>query len=139
MRTTTNLLASGLSQVKHALGIPCGCGQHTEPVIGRSVPGGGSYRVYGSAPSQTRLEGNDLQTYLQPMPADYTEFLTFFTGNQLPGFFQSPNLAMGAVMGLHVESPQRDIGSFGPQLGQLNYQRVLGRWRQYWATASSQG
>lgn len=140
-------LDSCRNYLRHMLGIPAAGGVNQVAATSSSprdyayigndnYPNAGGITHYPSAPWPIRLEGNDVQTWIEPMASDYSEYQTFFAGNQLPGFFQSPNLATGAIMGLHIESPNRDAASFGPNLGQVGTLNLVDRWRGIWSAAS---
>ena len=102
-----------------------------------NFPGAPGVAHYPSAPFAMRLEGNDLQSWLEPTQQDRNNFMTFFNGNQLPGFnINSPIGGYGALQSQHIESPSRDSGTFGPQLGQLNTQSLWSRWQGIWQAAS---
>lgn len=105
--------------------------------IGYPPPQAPTVAHYPSAPFQMRLEGNDLQSWLEPTQQDRNNYMTFFAGNQLPGNnINSPIGGYGSLQTMHVESPSRDAATFGPQLGQLQQQSLLQRWQGIWQAAS---
>lgn len=95
--------------------------------------------TYGSKPSSNRYEGNDLQTWVEPV--DFGNlYQTYWRGNQLPGsHIQTAPHVWYANIGNsdQVAGWQRNSGlssgNFGPQLGMQPTANLIARWHQLWA------
>lgn len=90
--------------------------------------------AYGSASSRNRLEGNDLQTWIEPV--DFSnQYQSFWVGNQLPGaHIQTPPHAwyLDMVNSDQVNGWQRNAVTFTSQLGQVPTSNLLARWHALW-------
>lgn len=90
--------------------------------------------TYGSKPSINRLEGNDLQTWVEPV--DFGNlYQTYWQGNQLPGsYIQTAPHVWYANIGNsdNVAGWQRAGGAFGKQLGAAPTANLIARWHALW-------
>ena len=81
-----------------------------------------------------RLSARDTNAWREPSPPSSDNYLTFWTGNQLPGAFMhiTPHAAWVAVRSQDDVQPQLRGGQFGQVLGQLDSARLVTSWRLMW-------
>lgn len=105
------------------------------------------FREFASRPLPQRLSAQDTNEYIQPQPSwDPQQYLTYWTGNQLPGYFihtANPIQMWTSVKDKQVlfqSSPygaQRTSGSFNYNLSQQNSQQVIATWRTAWSNLAA--
>lgn len=94
-----------------------------------------------STPLPQRNEGNDATNYAQPLVVEYfaEPYQTYWMGNQIPGVFihTQSNANYWPVSSLDPIMPQRQGGSFGQVLGQVQSSSLVARMHQLWSAAKS--
>ena len=91
-------------------------------------------RQLPSNPLPQRLSARDTNAWREPTPPTSDSYLTFWTGNQIPGPFMhiTPHAAYIAVRSQDDVQPQLRGGNFGSVLGQLGSAQLVTNWRLMW-------
>lgn len=97
-------------------------------------------RVFASKPFPQRLSAQDTLEWFEGRPALSDNYMSFWSGNQLPGthVITPPHAYYVNVSSQYDTQPVRPGGIFSQQLGQLNSADLIARWRAAWANARGQ-
>lgn len=100
------------------------------------------WKTFVSKPLPQRLSAQDTTNYVQQQPTyDPQYYLTYWNGNQLPGWFMHTNnpiqewMSVSTRQVLYTSSPyaaQRTQGSFNYNLSQQSSAQVQAVWSAAW-------
>lgn len=106
----------------------------------RSLLGRGRMRTaeIQTPPFPFRAFGADQVNYDQPIPLDWTQFQTFWSGNQLPSFHVATAPHAWFLRYAEMQPVQRAGGNAGgPWLGSVATGALVERMRAAWQSASA--